>query len=288
MKDTTFAWPGVLLSRDALLVLLIILLTALFLYRTRKRAFEFFRALDTASTPDQSKKPVERAEPIELSAEPDSAEDFGYKMGWLAIETDDPRRVAAVLELESIRPANWQSGIELAYGDAGPRMFVTPPVEGWVFVVGLELPCPCRADVDENFPAPCSNLCRRFLDEVSSHFGKIRWFFTHRVVEGHGWIRYDDGKLVRAFVCCADDDLYWDEGFDTEQTTVLGTRFYKLEGPSADESTSSEHEALRWPDEEDVMKMAAAWSINPQTLHERNLPPSVGLVGRLPDRWRRI
>ncbi|MEA3180610.1 MAG: hypothetical protein QOI59_4133 [Gammaproteobacteria bacterium] len=35
------------------------------------------------------------------------------------------------------------------------------------------------------------------------------------------------------------------------------------------------------PDEDDPMRVAAAWSLNPSTLEERHLPPSVGTIGRL-------
>jgi hypothetical protein len=76
---------------------------------------------------------------------------FGYKTMWVAIRCDSAQKVLDALQLASASPADFGVGLERAYEDGlggvfGGSVFVTPPLKGWVLVVGGGLPsCRTRA-----------------------------------------------------------------------------------------------------------------------------------------------
>ena len=96
---------------------------------------------------------------------------------------------------------------------------------------------------------------------LSRRFGEVQRFVTHRVVDLHGWQRWVDGHPVRRFEYLGEsDETLFDEGELTE---------------------AEESEDLEVPDEETVMTIAAAWSVDPTTLDDRDDVPGEVLVGRL-------
>ena len=75
---------------------------------------------------------------------PDRPASFGYKMAWLAIRSRNTDAVLDALNLTSAVRCNWKSGIGTVYDHhlGNDHIFVSPPVNGWTFVVGLALPHP--------------------------------------------------------------------------------------------------------------------------------------------------
>jgi len=66
---------------------------------------------------------------------PDQPQPFGFKIIWIALKTSDPLAVIDALELKAATPANWESGLPVAY-ETGSWIFVSPPVGGWILAVG--------------------------------------------------------------------------------------------------------------------------------------------------------
>ena len=81
---------------------------------------------------------------IVFAQAPDGPVAFGCGMAWIAVRSEDPAELVAALRLEEPVPCNWNSGIGAVYDDwlGASRVFVSPPVSGWVFAVGLALPHP--------------------------------------------------------------------------------------------------------------------------------------------------
>ena len=52
---------------------------------------------------------------ISLSDIPDLPIEFGYKVCWLAVKTNDINKIISNEKLENIRRANWETGIRVAY-----------------------------------------------------------------------------------------------------------------------------------------------------------------------------
>src|SRR3954470_20342089 len=72
-----------------------------------------------------------------VTFENDIGAGFGNKIGWMAICSASPSDVIARLDIRDARRTLWRQGIDAAYG--GHRtgvVYVTPPIDGWVIVVG--------------------------------------------------------------------------------------------------------------------------------------------------------
>jgi len=167
---------------------------------------------------------------------------FGPKTAWLAVRDGDPAALAGALGLAKLRDAGWEEGVAAAYDEDG-AVFVSPATSGWVFAVGGAL---AEADV--------AAVARTLGGEVQ-HFG------THRVSGYAIWARYVQGTLVRR-VHVADGEVQ-EEGEPTPIELELDATL-----PEADE--------------EEVLRVAAAWSVDPLTLHTVESSSPDGLLGRLP------
>jgi hypothetical protein len=174
---------------------------------------------------------------------------FGPKQAWLAIRDGSPGPIAAVLGLHDLGPVDWRSGVDLAYL-TDDRLVLTPSLPGardtgWTLLAGRFL---LRSTVD--------------IVAVSAELGtEVQAFSTYRVGEIHRWQRAVDGILVRAFGYA---------GTAGEVTTWYGdpdgTELAVGLPPAPDEGS----EPL--VGEADVMRVAAAWSIDPTTLAGRPAP----------------
>src|SRR5689334_14394363 len=75
---------------------------------------------------------------------------------WLAVRSDNPLEVQEALSLDDPIQCSWVECM-----DGGNTLFITPPVNGWLFVIGTDLPNP-SCDVD---------ACFHFLTALSRKLG---------------------------------------------------------------------------------------------------------------------
>jgi len=213
----------------------------------------------SAATPAAASAPSSSSEGGALT--PDLPRNFGYKCTWLAIRATNSRAVATALGLSRIEPITWAKGVGAAYDG---RVFVSPPVRGWVLVVQFALPSPGDANTpDEATP---------FLVKVGSRFPEVQYFASHRVVGYSAWARLIDGSFKRKFAYSGEQGVVaWNEGTDTEAERDLGL---ELSAPLDVWQT--------FPDEDSVMAVARNWSVDPSTLESQGLRPGLGLVGDWP------
>ncbi len=196
---------------------------------------------------------------------------FGYKTQWLAIRGVDPRRVVEALELVDARPSGWREGIAAGYGES---VFVSPSIDGWILVVGSSLPSFDTKHGDEPLRSLLVELSRSLDTEV-------QYFGTHRIVEYHAWARADRGRLLRAYAYIGESGAtVIDEGLQTNQEQAIGFRLFDERAPEADVDAYRERTDISWPDEESVMRVAGAWSINPTTLDGWEQETGPGWLGR--------
>lgn len=191
---------------------------------------------------------------VTISAVIDEPVAFGYKIAWLAIRSTDTRHVARVVGLLELQAANWETGLEAAFRRQG--VFVSPPVEGWIFVAGIQLP----------EPAPAARLAawEPWIRRVAQEFSQVQYFGNHRVTSFHAWARFVDGRETRIF-SSADGEIYVDRGSPA----------------AAEKPWTQEDDKCCLPDEEDVLRVAAEWGVSPMTLEDRDYPRGVGLLGKL-------
>ncbi len=238
---------------------------------------------------------------------PDKPEPFGFKVSWFAVKASDPASVLDALQLGEATPANWASGLEAAYGRShkdDPWVFISPPVSGWVFVVGFSLPCPTiesHPEIGRRFDILFSRLMGRFDD--------VQFFGSYRVVDFTAWARGLKGIPMRVFAWSGSDGaVLANIGEQTPEEAKLG--FPDLSGLSPSdagdrifqiaEQQNAEESALiasglsgreararlrrngphAFVSETDVVELAGLWSINPMQLDG---PPGLGLAARLPN-----
>jgi hypothetical protein len=197
---------------------------------------------------------------------------FGYKIGWLAVRSTDRDSVVRSLQLSEPIEVTWKAGIDAVYNDAyrllgrASKVFVSPPVDGWVFVVGDWT----MGSGDEQGV----HSIERLITRASAELREVQAFATSRVIDYHHWMIARDGALSRAFAISG-GELLADFG---EPTPVeLGFSWYPLrqDADDADDGEMDDDEAEGWPNEESVMKVAGEWSVNPQLLG-----PSVPSTGK--------
>ena len=68
--------------------------------------------------------------------ENDNPVDFGYKTVWLAVKTDNKKRISEILKLKNTKECNWKVGIAESYNSL---IYITPQIKDWTLVFGLSL-----------------------------------------------------------------------------------------------------------------------------------------------------
>jgi hypothetical protein len=181
---------------------------------------------------------------------PDFPQPFGYKIWWLAVASADPRAVADALGLLDLRSVCWREGMEAAGREWRTTSFVTPSVEGWAFVLW--------PDGLEHEPQ-----LRQTLQRLSAAFGEAQAYVNVRTSSCYGWARAEQGQLTRAFLY-ADGEVHFDIGTPTAEEVELDLDQIDVQKP---------------PDEGDVLRVAAAWSINPCELGDQTPTTGAGWLG---------
>jgi hypothetical protein len=182
---------------------------------------------------------------------------FGGKQAWLAVRDGDPAAVLAALGLRDLGEVPWRDGIDLAYL-TDDRVALTPPLPGagdstWVLAAGRWL---LRPDTTVDV----TDLSARLHTEV-------QFFATHRVTELHRWQRAVDGDLVRAFgyIGQIGEVTSWHgEPDDAERAAGLPAVL--------------DDDATVLVSEQDVLRVAHAWSIDPTGLDARPAPGRIRIA----------
>jgi len=178
------------------------------------------------------------------------------------VRATDAEAVVRALGLRTVLPANWATGLA---GVQQEGVFVTPAIDGWVLAVGGDL----RGDGQDvgGFVTP-------LLERLGAAFGGAAWFRTDAANERHGWALATRQELARGYA------------FDGEQGHVfwhgdLTDAERELDCFIDDPRDTSDDEVKWWPDEQIVLSLAAAWSLDPRRLAGRSSAASAGFVGRL-------
>jgi hypothetical protein len=220
------------------------------------------------------------AEPrIIFEQSPDRPAGFGYRMAWLAVRSRDTRAVLDELGLIGAEPCNWKSGIGSVYDDqlGDDHVFVSPPVNGWTFVVGLALPHPVgRAFADK---------CMPLLVRLGKRFVEVQYFFAYPPIDVFAWARLLEGRVVRAFAI-TDSGVVWNRGRATREERALGLKLFDFRGVRGRRGDAG-GEIILYPTEEHVLRLAERWSLDPTQLDNADVAaPGLGYIAIAPAAWR--
>jgi hypothetical protein len=179
---------------------------------------------------------------------------------WLAIKGNTLFSVQSALDLHNPKPCSWIQGLAGA-----EKLFIAPPVNGWILVFGSGLPDPSE-DVD---------ACYRFVLDLSRKLGHIQFFSLSRVVHHHAWIKADTGKVLRAYVWAG--QTLWQQGLRTQAENELDLKCF-------DYAEAAERTSFNAPDSvctnvDKVPLLAARWSLDPAHIDERFLEAAPGIAG---------
>jgi len=214
---------------------------------------------------------------VVYDAAPDMPRAFGPGMTWIAVKTGDYAQVINAIGGQNPVASNWNSGIGTIYDtDFGAnRIFVSSPVNGWVFVVGSSLPHPQGpAFVDK---------CTPLLMHLGERFKEVQYFSSHPDVDLFAWAKLVSGRLIRAFGV-GDEGVIWDRGRTTREERTLGLKLFELRGVRGRKGDAG-GELLMHPTQEHVMRLAGQWSLNPTMLDTAEGSTGLGAICEAPSSW---
>ncbi|MBU6401878.1 MAG: hypothetical protein KGS61_16300 [Verrucomicrobia bacterium] len=190
---------------------------------------------------------------------------FDQPCRWVAVKTANPMAVQAALALNNPTPCGWSD--ILAKLDE-PRLFLSPPVAGWTLVMGQALPDPA-GDVDD---------CFHFVRQLSRKLGLVQFFALNRVLGHHAWVQALDGRIIRAYAWAG--ETLWNQGRMSAAEIELGLRCCAYgEAVVRPGIGTRDWEAVNT---ENVMALAARWSIDPTTIDDLSLRGLPGIAGDRP------
>jgi hypothetical protein len=179
---------------------------------------------------------------------------------WLAVKGNTLFSVQSALGLNNPKPCSWIQGLA---GDE--KLFIAPPVEGWILVFGSGLPDPIE-DID---------ACYRFVLDLSRKLGHVQFFSLSRVLHHHAWIKADTGKVLRAYVWAG--QTLWQQGRRTPAEKELDLKCFDY--AEAVERTSFSCPDAVYSNVDKVPQLAARWSLDPGHIDERFLEAAPGIAG---------
>lgn len=178
---------------------------------------------------------------------------------WLAVKANNLRAVQSAFALHNPKPCSWIQGLA---GDE--KLFIAPPVKGWVLVFGSGLPDPSE-DVD---------ACFRFVLDLSRKLGQVQFFSVSRVLHYHAWVKADSGKVLRAYAWAG--HTLWRQGHLTQAESDLGLKCFDYS--ESLERTFNGVDVIG-ANADKVPLLAARWSLDPARIDERFLETEPGIAG---------
>jgi hypothetical protein len=189
---------------------------------------------------------------------------FHQPARWLAIRSGNLQLVQSALRLNNPTPCSWEEGLSVAHEH---KLFISPPIRGWVLVMGSNLPEPSE-DVDR---------CFRFILDLSRKLGQVQFFSLNRAVNHHAWVHAEQGVVLRAYAWAGKP--LWNQGPLTRAEMDLGLKCFSYgEGEDRVDFGRPDPAALNT---ERLPLLAARWSLDPSSIDARMLRENRGIAGQL-------
>jgi len=183
---------------------------------------------------------------------------------WCAIRSHSLQAVQSALGLHNTRLCSWDDGIAQL---SEHSLLISPPIRGWVLIVGHGLPDPAD-DPDRSF---------HFLRRLSRTLGHVHCFSVHPALNHHAWVRLENGKVLRAYAWAG--ETVWNQGALTPDEIGLGLKCFAY-GETVNDDTLSPGELLHG-NLEKVHRLAARWSLDLASVNEAAAASGEGVLGDL-------
>jgi hypothetical protein len=184
---------------------------------------------------------------------------------WLAVRSNNVLAVQSALGLHNPKPCSLLDGLACE-----EKLFIAPPIKGWILVFGSSLPDPGE-DVD---------ACFRFVQAASRKLGTVQLFSANRVLHHHAWIKAEGGRFVRAYAWAG--QTLWSQGPITAAEKDLDLRCLDY-FDTPDKTFSDQPDTLAVTTEK-VPQLAARWSLDPACIEASALEHE-GVAGEISRRY---
>jgi hypothetical protein len=183
---------------------------------------------------------------------------------WLAIKCSNLQKVQSALHLHNPTPCPLSEGFTRL---TERKLFISPPIKGWVLVVGNSLPDP-GDDVDKLY---------HFLTRIADQVGSVQYFATNRAVGHHTWVRIENNRVYRAYSWAG--ETLWNQGDLTAAERELDLKCFSYgETPLPFPFTARESTVANT---EKVTQLAARWSVDPLAVNNHGIRAALGITGEL-------
>ncbi len=189
---------------------------------------------------------------------------FDRPSRWLAVRCSNIVKVQNALHLHNPTPCSLTEGFSKL---SERKLFVSPPVKGWILIVGNGLP-DAGEDVDKLY---------HFLMKIANELGSVQYFSANRVVNHHSWVRIENNRVYRAYAWAG--ETLWNQGDSTAAERELGLKCYEYGASPLPFPFSARDTNVANTDK--VIQLAARWSIDPMAVNSHNLKASLGIAGDL-------
>lgn len=191
---------------------------------------------------------------------------FGYKTRWIAVRGHSEEAVADALRLNDRLLLECEDGVNRAHFKG---VFVAPPVRGWTLAHG-------RVGLGPDFTGGWLPLVR-WLEDLSNTLGEVQFFGSERGWCSFQWVQARDGIVHRAYGV-SDGNPLLNIGSLTDVEIEIDKGFLGLDSHLADGHDFPET-LENVPTEEDVLKIAGKWSVNPTLVDDSELLNAMGIFG---------
>ena len=188
---------------------------------------------------------------------------FDSPSRWIAIRSGNPVAAQTVLGLHNAKPCSWGEGLNML---TDHTLFISPPIDGWLLVVGHGLPDPSD-DVDE---------CYRFILRLSRELGHVQFFSINRAVDHHAWVKAEGNRVIRAYAWAG--ETLWNQGRMTSAEAEVGMKCYGY-GEARDPALIGGE--VQHSNADKVTFLAARWSFDPTNIDEQRISAAQGIAGNL-------
>jgi len=185
---------------------------------------------------------------------------FAYPSRWIAIKGNNLLLIQEALRLHSITPCSWEEGLIEARDH---KVFISPPIGGWILIVGGGLPDPSE-DVDR---------CFHFLVGLSRKLGHVQHFSCNRALNYHSWALLEKGEVFRAYAWAG--ETLWNQGPVTAAERELKMQCFDY---GFEPANFSLRESLITNCEK-INRLAGRWSLDPVSIPEEVWNSRRGVVG---------
>lgn len=181
---------------------------------------------------------------------------------WLAVRCPSILKVQSALVLNNPMPCSLHEGFARIHEQ---KLFISPPCNGWILVMGNGLP-DAADDSDKLF---------HFLMRLGRELGSVQYFNANRVLSHHAWVRIENERVYRAYAWAG--ETLWNEGDRTAAENELELKCYSYgDAPLPFPFTARDSHVANT---DKVMQLAAKWSVDPMAvIHQR---AALGIAGEL-------